>query len=91
MREQHTFRAMGCDVVVSGGSRASRGAIEQLFHERDAIVSRFDPDSELNRVNAGGGGAVHVSAEFADMLAVAFEAARETGGLVDPTFGAELV
>jgi thiamine biosynthesis lipoprotein len=68
-----------------------REAIEQLFHERDAIFSRFDPDSELNRVNAGGGDAVDVSAEFADMLAVAFEVARETGGLVDPTFGAELV
>jgi thiamine biosynthesis lipoprotein len=91
MREQHRFRAMGCDVVVSGGSRATRGAIEDLFHERDAIFSRFDPDSELNRVNAGRGEAVHVSAEFAEMLAVAFEVARETGGLVDPTLGAELV
>ena len=34
---------------------------------------------------------MHVSAEFADMLAVAFEVARDTGGLVDPTLGAELV
>jgi thiamine biosynthesis lipoprotein len=90
MREHHGFRAMGCDVVVSGGSRGARAAIERLFHERDAIFSRFRPDSELNRVNAAGGEAVDVSAEFADMLAVAFEAARETGGLVDPTLGAEL-
>jgi thiamine biosynthesis lipoprotein len=82
---------MGCDVIVSGGSGAARGAVEHLFHERDAIFSRFDPDSELNRVNAGGGEAVPVSAEFADMLAVAFEVARESGGLVDPTLGAELV
>ena len=82
---------MGCDVVVAGGLRAARRAIEDLFHERDAIFSRFDPDSELNRVNAGGGEGVHVSAEFDDMLALAFEVARETGGLVDPTFGAELV
>jgi thiamine biosynthesis lipoprotein len=91
MREQHWFRAMGCDIVVSGGSRAARGAIEDLFHQRDSIFSRFDPDSELNRVNAGGGEAVHVSGEFADMLAVAFAVARETGGLVDPTLGTELV
>lgn len=91
MREQHRFRAMGCDIVVSGGSRAARGAIEDLFHERDSLFSRFDPNSELNRVNAGGGEAVHVSGEFADMLAVAFAVARETGGLVDPTLGAELV
>jgi thiamine biosynthesis lipoprotein len=91
MREQHSFRAMGCDVIVSGGSGAARGAIERLFRERDAIFSRFDPDSELNRVNAGGGEAVPVSAEFADMLAVAFDVARATGGLVDPTLGAELL
>lgn len=90
MREQHTFRAMGCDVVVSGGSRAAREAVERLFHERDAIFSRFNPDSELNRVNAAAGEAVHVSTEFAEMLALALGAARETGGLVDPTLGAEL-
>jgi FAD:protein FMN transferase len=82
---------MGCDIVVSGGSSAARAAIEGLFRERDAIFSRFVPDSELNRVNAGGGEPVRVSAEFAGMLALALEVARETGGLVDPTLGAELV
>lgn len=91
MRGRSSFEAMGCEVVVSGGSSAARAAIERLFRERDATFSRFRPDSELNRVNAGGGEAVRVSAEFAGMLALALEVARETGGLVDPTFGAELV
>ena len=90
MREHHRFRAMGCDVVVSGGSGANRAAIERLFHERDAMFSRFRADSELNRVNAAEGWAVHVSDEFAGMLAVALDVARDTGGLVDPTLGAEL-
>ena len=81
---------MGCDVVVSGGSGAARAAAERLFRERDATFSRFDPASELNRVNAGSGAPVEVSEDFADMLAVALEASRQTGGLVDPTLGAEL-
>ena len=82
---------MGCDVVVSGGSTSAHAAIEGLFHERNATFSRFEPNSELNRVNAGNGKPVQVSTEFAAMVALAIDAARETGGLVDPTLGAELV
>lgn len=81
---------MGCEIVVAGGSTAERAAIERLFFERDSIFSRFRPESELNRVNAAAGEAVRVSREFANMLGVALEVARETGGLVDPTLGAEL-
>lgn len=55
------------------------------------MFSRFDPASELSRVNAAAGEPVLVSTEFASMLALALEAVRETGGLVDPTLGAELV
>ena len=33
--------------------RPSSRAIERLFAERDRVFSRFRPDSELNRVNAG--------------------------------------
>ena len=90
MREPYTFRSMGCDVVVAGASRSERAAIGQLFGSRDRIFSRFRADSELNRVNAAAGNPVRVSREFAEMLGVALEAARETGGLVDPTLGAEL-
>jgi len=81
---------MGCDVVVVGASGSERAAIEQLFSERERIFSRFDPDSELNRVNGASGKPVRVSPVFAEMLGLALEAARETGGLVDPTLGAEL-
>lgn len=91
MDEPYRFRSMGCDVVVAGASGHERAAIECLFHARDAIFSRFRPDSELNQLNAAAGEPVRVSAEFAEMLGVAFAAANETDGLVDPTFGAELV
>jgi len=81
---------MGCDVVVAGACASEGRAIERLFDERERIFSRFDPDSELSRVNAAAGRPVRVSQVFAEMLGVALEAARETGGLVDPTLGAEL-
>lgn len=48
---------MGCDVVVGGASDSECAAIEQLFSERERIFSRFDPASELNRVNRAATGA----------------------------------
>lgn len=90
MGERYSFRSMGCDVVVVGAAPSERLAIVRLFAARDRIFSRFQPDSELNRVNAAAGSAVRVSQEFAEMLGVALEAARETDSLVDPTLGAEL-
>ena len=86
-----SFRAMGCDVVVAGAGRAELAAIEALFAERDAVFSRFQPGSELNRVNAAGGEVVAVSAAFARALGAALAAAVQTGGLVDPTLGRAIV
>ena len=90
MDDRFTFRSMGCEVVVAGASAGERRAVERLFEERDRVFSRFRPESELNRVNASDGAPTRVSQEFAEMLEVALEAARETGGLVDPTLGAQL-
>jgi FAD:protein FMN transferase len=90
MSGRHSFRSMGCDVVVAGASRREQVAIERLFAERDRTFSRFLPGSELNRVNAAAGSPVRVSQAFVEMLDVALAASRETGGLVDPTLGAEL-
>lgn len=84
------FRAMGCAVVVEGAAPGSVGAVERLFAERDAIFSRFRSDSELNAVNAAGGGVVPASAEFLRALRAALAAARVTGGVVEPTLGAAL-
>ena len=81
---------MGCDVVVSGASQSERLAIEHLFAERDRVFSRFRADSELSRVNAAAGSAVRVSRVFAEMLAVAIGAERESDGLVSPALGAHV-
>lgn len=88
--ERYAFRAMGCEIVVAGASRSERIEIERLFAARDERFSRFRPGSELNQVNAAAGKPVHVSQEFAAMLAVALDAARETAGLVDPALGGAL-
>ncbi len=81
------FRAMGCDVVVSGGDP---DAVAAVFARWDASFSRFRPDSELSRVNAAPGRALLVSPLFAEALRVALDVARVTGGLVDPTLGTAL-
>jgi FAD:protein FMN transferase len=56
----------------------------------DLACSRFRDDSELSRLNRGGGGTFTVSALFCDTLAAALHAAAATQGLVDPTVGASL-
>jgi thiamine biosynthesis lipoprotein len=50
----------------------------------DAACSRFRPDSELARLAAGGG---RVSPPLATLVTAALQAARDTGGDVDPTLG----
>jgi thiamine biosynthesis lipoprotein len=80
---------MGC-AVVGGASREERRAIERLFEARDRIFSRFRPESELNRVNGCAGRPMRASETFAEMLRLALQARRESGGLVDPTLGAAI-
>ncbi len=80
------FSSMGCEVVLEGASAGEFERVQALFEERDAVFSRFRPDSELNRVNAAGG-ATLVSPQFARMVEVALWARETTGGLVDLTLG----
>ena len=86
----HRFASMGCEIIVGGGSPAEHRAIERLFAEREAVFSRFIPQSELNRVNGTAGRIVLVSQLFADTLRVALNAAEDTQGVVEPTLGAAL-
>ena len=78
---------MGCDVLVEGASAGELERVQTLFEERDAVFSRFRPDSELNGLNAAGGASL-VSPLFARMVEAALWARETTGGLVDPTLGA---
>ncbi len=53
----------------------------------DRSASRFRDDSDLARVNARAGAWVEVSWSFVTVLTAALDAARISGGLVDPTMG----
>jgi len=63
---------------------------ERFVSEVEAILSRFQADSELSRLNARTGQWVSVSPILSEVLAVALRAARRTGGLCTPTILAVL-
>jgi thiamine biosynthesis lipoprotein len=56
----------------------------------DRACSRFRPDSELNAACRTAGRPVTVSPLLADLVAAALDAARRSGGAVDPTVGGAL-
>jgi FAD:protein FMN transferase len=90
------FEALGTygELLLHGRPSALGTAMRILRAELAAIdlaCSRFRDDSELAAVNAAAGTTVPVSALFAEALAVALDAAAQTGGDVDPTLGASLV
>ncbi|MBJ7329521.1 MAG: FAD:protein FMN transferase [Solirubrobacteraceae bacterium] len=79
-----------CGTVIAGdgplftAEEATGVAREMLlrWHER---FTRFDPTSELSRLNTSPHRVVQVSRELASMVRAAVEAAEATGGLVDAT------
>ena len=87
------WRAIGTGVrlvVLDGDLAAARAAVERVLDDVDRAYSRFRPDSELVALNAARGARVRVSPLLARALAGALEAARRTGGAVDPTVGRAL-
>lgn len=56
----------------------------------DRSLSRFRDDSELATINRAAGSEIHVSSRCLSAVLVALDAAEQTGGLVDPTVGANL-
>src|SRR5262249_59035161 len=84
------FRAMGADVVVGGATPSELETIGELFETLEQTFSRFRPDSDLNRVNAGDAEFAAASPTFARVLALALDAARRTDGLGAPTLGAAI-
>jgi thiamine biosynthesis lipoprotein len=72
------------------GSQVAAVAVEQLLRRHHALLSRFDPDSELSRLNADPREVVAVSAILEAALRAALQAAELTDGLVDPGLLGEL-
>lgn len=66
---------------------AARGLLESDLDGLDLACSRFRPDSELVALDNADGRWTPLSPLLAEALAVALEAARATGGDLDPTIG----
>jgi thiamine biosynthesis lipoprotein len=90
--EQHEFELFGTRVrVLIGSAVGSRfrpiGAaeIEERLRMLHHALTRFDPHSELSRLNDNAGHAVPVSAPLLRAVAAAVRAAELSDGLIDPT------
>jgi FAD:protein FMN transferase len=91
--ERRSFRAVGttCSVAVTvehGDTRAAQRAIEAAVAEVDACeraLSRFDPTSDLSRLNRDAGSWVDVDARLVEALRLALDARLATSGRFDPT------
>jgi thiamine biosynthesis lipoprotein len=77
-----------CQAVAVGADDAARATALELVvdtvEQLEARWSRFRPDSDLARVNAGGGAPVPVSDETLAVVLLALTATARTGGRFDP-------
>jgi len=81
---------MGCEIVVGGATIDETAAIERLFVALEFSLSRFHPDSELERLNRSPAEAVIVSPILATALEDGLRAAAATDGRFDPTIAEAL-
>lgn len=81
------FATMGTtvSVVLPADRIAEAVAVEGVFRDWHRICTRFDPDSELSRLNAAAGHRHEVGALLFEVIAAARRAAEATDGLFDPT------
>ena len=91
---QTSFHAMGTTVALLLPRAASEQATESvidLFATWETALSRFQPDSELSRLNAQVGQPVVVSPLLLSVLTAALDAAEATQGIYDPTLLRQLI
>jgi thiamine biosynthesis lipoprotein len=97
--QRNSFRAMGtaCTLAVTtlpADSRIARGALAAGRVELGACeraLSRFDPESDLSRLNRAAGEWVEVDPRLAGALRLAIRARVATDGSFDPTILPALV
>jgi FAD:protein FMN transferase len=88
------FRAMGSRVMAAlEASREDADILRKVpawFEEWEQSLSRFRPDSELNRLNLADGKPFYASRTLWDVLCLSIDNARQTDGLVTPEVLVEL-
>ena len=70
---------------------AARAVVDAELDAIEAAASRFRPDSEICALAGAGGARTPVSPVLAALIDAALEAARFSGGDVDPTVGSALI
>lgn len=88
----HQFRAMNCSMaawVYSDEAEAvvALGRVEAWMRQVEAELSRFLPESDLSRLNAGAGAPYAAGDLLWQVTGLALETARATGGCFDPALG----
>jgi thiamine biosynthesis lipoprotein len=86
--ERGTFPAMGTVVTVVAMQEAFRpvlALVRETFATWERSLSRFDPDSELMRLNRDAGHPRAVSGLLLEVVEAALAAAAATEGVFDPT------
>jgi FAD:protein FMN transferase len=87
------WRAVGtnCAAAVTAGRHDEREVPWALAAAQEEVaacereLSRFDPASDLSRLNAAGGGWTYVGRRLLEALGLAVRAREDTGGRFDPT------
>jgi thiamine biosynthesis lipoprotein len=88
----HGFRAMGTDVEMlldAEEDESSFAEAEAEFRRLEALLSRFEPDSELSRLNRAG--ELRVGPELLELTELSLAGRARTGGRFDPTVHDALV
>ena len=92
-----TFPCFGADATVivmghgpAGDPAAAAALARRRLEDWHLQFSRFEPGSELSRLNADPRSAVPVSRVMGRLIAAILDAARSSGGLVDGTLAGEL-
>lgn len=87
------FRGMGTEIALAVWPRAGEAQAAEtalwaevaFLRDAEALLSRFQPDSEISRLNSGSGRPMRVSALTFAAIRAALGAAAASGGLFDPT------
>ncbi len=95
MMQYFTFRAMNTEVILAAEGSAADLAVpfaqaEAQMREYERRFTRFSPDSELSALNASSGSWFQASEDLFEVVCLALEYTRLTGGLFNPGVLADL-
>jgi FAD:protein FMN transferase len=90
------FRAMGCQMLAaidypSPRGRQLLGRVPEWFENWEDSLSRFRPESELNRLNRSPENMIRVSDTLWSVFQASLAAEERSGGLVTPTLLESLI